>query len=258
MIALSSVALLLFVTLSHGLTTTGRTCPTDNVDFKTKVQNSTIVVYGKSMAKTLNEGSDSVFHISFQVDCILKGPPTARQINITNTGRVPGRQYCQEFPVGRGYSVAFLEPVSTTENDPKTFTPTDFVEIVNEGKLIEDLLRSTCSLTQRVPLNSIATVAEICPSVSTAPECQTSTSGTVPETTTVVALTQPKDTESSKNETKTNEESHLSKPVQSPEPELDAIRAKSGQTQVNVDQKSAANKLCWNLILLSLIAFLLI
>lgn len=153
--------------------------------------------------------------------------------------------------------MAFLEPVST-ENDQKTFTPTDFVEIVNEGKLIEDLLRSTCSLTQKVPLNSIATVSEICPSVSTAPECGTSTAETVAETTTVV-LAEPTDVASSKNETKSNHEGHFSKPVQSPEQEINAIRAKSGQThQVDVDQKSAANKLCWNLIILPFIAFLFI
>lgn len=63
-------------------------CPKDTVDLATKVANSSIVVYGRSVGKTLYDGSDSKFFISYQVDCILKGPVLFKQINITNAGKI--------------------------------------------------------------------------------------------------------------------------------------------------------------------------
>jgi hypothetical protein len=88
MLAISSIVLLIVVSLCHGKSTTDRQCTPDTIDFTTKVEKSPVVVYGKPMAKIMNEGSDSIFHVFFQVDCILKGPATLRQINITNAGKI--------------------------------------------------------------------------------------------------------------------------------------------------------------------------
>ncbi len=87
MFAISSVFLLIIVSICHGQQTS-RQCTPDTVDFATKVDKSSVVVYGKPMAKIMNEGSDSAFHVFFQVDCVLKGPATLRQINITNAGKM--------------------------------------------------------------------------------------------------------------------------------------------------------------------------
>ena len=87
MFTLPSILLLTIASLCHGQTS-NRQCPPDAVDFATKVDKSSIVVYGKAMAKIMNEGSDAVFHVFYQVDCVLKGPTTLRQINITNAGKI--------------------------------------------------------------------------------------------------------------------------------------------------------------------------
>lgn len=88
MFAHVSVFLCVIVSLSFGqLLTPDRQCLPDTNDFATKVEKSSVVVYGKAMAKILNVGSESIFHIFYQVDCILKGPATLRQINITNAGK---------------------------------------------------------------------------------------------------------------------------------------------------------------------------
>lgn len=89
MTTFSSIFLLLALALiSYDPSMANPLCTSDSVDFATKVNQSSIVVYGKTMAKMMNEESDSVFHVFFQVDCILKGPATLRQINITNAGKL--------------------------------------------------------------------------------------------------------------------------------------------------------------------------
>ena len=94
MFALSTVILLLVASFSRGQSPSDRPCAPDTVDFASKVEKSSIVVYGKAMAKMLTDGSDETFHVFFQVDCILKGPATLRQINITNAGtRVQEARY---------------------------------------------------------------------------------------------------------------------------------------------------------------------
>jgi hypothetical protein len=75
------------VSLCHGQPT-DQQCAPDTVDFATKVDKSSVVVYGKAMAKIMDEGSSSIFHVFYQVDCVLKGPATLRQINITNAGKI--------------------------------------------------------------------------------------------------------------------------------------------------------------------------
>lgn len=89
MFAMRSTSLLLVLVLGlcYERSTGNPLCTPDTIDFATKLEQSSIVVYGKTMAKTMNEESDSVFHVFFQVDCILKGPATPRQINIINAGK---------------------------------------------------------------------------------------------------------------------------------------------------------------------------
>jgi hypothetical protein len=88
MFALTSTFLFIIVSLCHGAPTDNRQCAPDTIDFATKIEKSSVVVYGKTMAKIMNQGSESLFHVFFQVDCILKGPATLRQINITNAGKM--------------------------------------------------------------------------------------------------------------------------------------------------------------------------
>ncbi|CAF2512113.1 unnamed protein product [Rotaria sp. Silwood2] len=171
MFAIASIFFLIIISLCHGVPITDRQCPPDAIDFSTKIEKSSIVVYGKVMAKMLDEQSDSTFHVFFQVDCILKGPATLRQINITKAGHAEGKQYCQEFPVGRGYSIAFLEPILSNTTDYYTFTPSDFVEILVEENSTNLLLARTCNLHQIVPRQSAALAIEVCPAVSTDPIC---------------------------------------------------------------------------------------
>ncbi|CAF3501058.1 unnamed protein product [Rotaria sp. Silwood1] len=171
MFTIANIFFLIVISLCYGVPTIDRQCPPDTNDFKTKVEKSSIVVYGKVMAKMLDEESDSTFHVFFQVDCILKGSTTLRQINITKAGHVEGKQYCQEFPVGRGYSIAFLEPILSNTTNYYTFTPADFVEILVEENSTNLLLTRTCNLHQIVPRQSSALAIEVCPAVSTDPIC---------------------------------------------------------------------------------------
>ncbi|CAF0894008.1 unnamed protein product [Adineta ricciae] len=233
MFAHVSVFLCAIVSLSFGqLLTTDRQCLPDTNDFATKVEKSSIVVYGKAMAKIMNEGSESIFHVFYQVDCILKGPATLRQINITNAGRVPGKQHCQEFPVGRGYSIAFLEPVSANQSDFKTFTPADFTEIREEGNSTSQLLARTCNLHRIVPRQSLASVADVCPPVGTHPICQEMnvTSLLVPNArlnSTVAIPIETKPTASDVIVAPRGQNEHSNKSALTPEQEIDMIRSKS-------------------------------
>jgi len=255
MFAINSVLLLIIVSLCYGQTT-NRQCASDTVDFATKVDKSSIVVYGKPMAKAMNEGSDSVFHVFFQVDCVLKGPATARQINITNAGRVEGKQYCQEFPVGRGYLIAFLEPVSSNTTDHKTFTPADFVEIQDEGNSTSQLLARTCNLHRLVPRQSLASVAEVCPAVGTDPICLQVVNTTAIMTTnllintTTVILSDVTTNISNKTLHVSDDKGHLTHPIHSPQQEIDAIRGKSGTIQVDVDKQNGAKSMTFSILLM--------
>jgi len=87
MIAISTIFLLFVLSISNARTTFDQNCPHDSIDFATKVENSSFVVYGKSIGKTLYQGNDSMFYVTFQVDCILKGPVIPGQINITQAGK---------------------------------------------------------------------------------------------------------------------------------------------------------------------------
>lgn len=146
-------------------------CPADNIDFATKVANSSIVVYGKSVGKTLYDENDSLFYITYVVDCILKGPVVSRQINITQAGQIKGRTYCQDYPVGRGYSIAFLEPNPENITDTKTFIPADFAEVPFVRNVTNEILVNTCHLQRILPFESTDSITDVCPIVSTSAEC---------------------------------------------------------------------------------------
>jgi len=259
MYTITSVFLLIVLSVCNGIPTTDRQRTPDTVDFATKVQNSSVVVYGKSMAKILNEGNDATFDILFQVDCILKGPATVRTINITNAGRVKDKKYCQEFPVGRGYSIAFLEPISPNNTDHQTFIPADFVEIADEGNSTNELLARTCTLHRLVPLQSIASVTEICPAVATDPICRgiqnTTTITTINQT--IILLNATTNVILPNATTNTTllipgDQGHLIRPAQQ---ELDIIRPKSGAGPVDVDKHNGSETITFSILLMIISIF---
>jgi len=247
MFAITNIFLLIIVSFCYGQTI-NRPCVPDTNDFATKVDKSSVVVYGKPMTKPSSEGNDSTFSVFFQVDCILKGPETARQINITNAGRAEGKQHCQEFSSERRYSIVFLEPLSPT--DFSTYTPADFSEIPEDGNSTNELLARTCNLHRLVPRGSLAKVSEICPSVATHPSClenaKTTTTNLLVNGTNVF------------NQTgfNSNDKGRLSQPVHTVQQELDAIKSKSGSVQVDVDAKSSAGSTTFNIILLIMAIFI--
>jgi len=259
MYTITSVFLLIVLSVCHGISTTDRQCTPDTIDFATKVQNSSIVVYGKPMAKILNEGTDAIFHVFFQVDCILKGPATLRQINITNAGRVKDNKYCQEFSVGRGYSIAFLEPISPNSTDHKTFIPADFVEITEEGNSTHDLLARTCTLHRLVPLQSLASVTEICPAVATDPIClgiQNTT--TINQTTLLLNTTTNLNLSNSTTNTTLlipGDQGHFAHAIRTPQQELEAIRGKSGASPVDVDKRNGSETITFSILLMIISIF---
>ena len=87
MIAISTIFALFVFSTCHGRMLFFEQCANDTIDFATKVENSSFVVFGMSKQKTLADGSDSMFHVNFQVDCIFKGPAMPKMINITQAGR---------------------------------------------------------------------------------------------------------------------------------------------------------------------------
>jgi len=255
MFAFSNVLLLVIVSLCYGQLTKQQ-CEPDTVDFATKVEKSSIVVYGKAMSKVMYEGSDSVFHVYYQVDCVLKGPATARQINITYAGHVEGKKYCQELPAGRGYSIAFLEPNPVNKSDHKTFTPTDFMEIHNEGNSLNELLARTCNLHRLVPRQSLADVATVCPVVGTDPSCLQAANSTVIITTnllnnsTNIILSDASTNVSNKTTLMTDNKGLLAQPIHTPQQEIESIRGKSGTIQVDVDKQNGAKSTTFSILLM--------
>jgi len=88
MIVISTIFLLFVLSISNARTTFNQNCPNDSINFETKIENSSFVIYGKSTGKTLYPGNDSMFYITFQVECIFKGPIIPREINITQAGKI--------------------------------------------------------------------------------------------------------------------------------------------------------------------------
>ena len=178
-------------------------------------------------------------------------------------GRAEGKTYCQEFPVGRGYSIAFLEPNSMNKTDHKTFTPADFAEIHEHGNSTNELLAHTCNLHRIVPLQSLASVSDVCPAVGTDPIClqnTNTTTGTVLITNILLNATNRtvSDVASdllNKTIIVTDPKEHLTHPIHSAEQEIEAIRSKSGSAQVDVDTHNNAKSITFSLFLMIMAIF---
>jgi len=230
MIAISTIILLFVLFICNGRATFYEKCSNDTNNFATKVENSSFVVYGKPTAKTLDETNDSMFYVTFQVDCIFKGPAISRHINITHAGQVQGKKYCQDFPIGRGYTIAFLERNPLNASDTKTFIPADFVEMPFKTNVTNKLLANTCGLHQVLPLESLASITDVCPAVSTDHQC----------------IVNKIHHELTSNSSSLN-------PVVIPggtQNGIEYIHSKSGIIQVEVDKKSGVNSINISILLI--------
>jgi len=58
----------------------------NNIPFPAKVYQSPIVVIGTSLNKNIDLNIRNLFNVTFLVECILKGQPTQRIINIVQAG----------------------------------------------------------------------------------------------------------------------------------------------------------------------------
>jgi len=180
MIYISSF-LLIICCLTISVESRRRCTGVDDVPFSTKVLESPLVVFGKSIVKSIDENNQNLFNVTIQVQCIFKGIQTPRTINITNAGWPEGRKYCQNLAVGEEY-IVFLQHWPN-----QTYTSMDFEEVPYEGTPTADTLKQTCNLTRLSPYNSSDLINE-CPVVSTSSECGGSgdneTSSTTTTTTT--------------------------------------------------------------------------
>jgi len=236
MIAISTLFLCIVLSVCNGKPIFKQTCPDDAIHFATKVENSSIVVYGKTTGKVLYPESDAMFFVLFQVDCVLKGPAIARHINITQAGQVKGKTYCQDFPFGRGYTIAFLERNPLNVNDSTIFIPSDFVEVPFEGNSTSELLTDTCNLHQLLPLNSSVSITDVCPNVSTGSQCVNTRIRTNELTSTGSGLTPNVIPGGFQHGT-------------------DDIRSKSGTIQVDVDTKNGINSINISILLIVMAIF---
>ena len=55
--------------------------------FSTKVEESPLIVVGTSLNKVLDPEVQNLFNVTFMVECILKGQPTQRFIQIVQAGK---------------------------------------------------------------------------------------------------------------------------------------------------------------------------
>ncbi|CAF1288629.1 unnamed protein product [Didymodactylos carnosus] len=131
----------------------------DNISFTTKIENSPYIVYGMSMNKITEQYIPNLFNVTFRVDCILKGKPMDRIINIIQAGGpLLGRKFCQDLDAGREY-IVFIERFFDV------FRPIDFQEIKFDDETAQ-LLEKTCSLARIQPLRYNSSVKDQCPTVS--------------------------------------------------------------------------------------------
>ncbi len=164
----------------------------------------------------------------------------SRKTRAFHSGRVEGKQYCQEFPVARGYSIAFLEPSSSNKTDHRTFTPADFVEILEEGNSTSQLLARTCNLHRLVPRQSLASVTEVCPAVATDPSCHEIVNTTVTtivktnlsNNATNIIVSEVTPNVSNKTILIVDEKGHLTQPIHTPR------QALCGQGNVTLEHRS--------------------
>ena len=91
------------------------------------------------------------------------------------SGQVENRSFCQDFPLGRGFSIAFLERMPSNINDTGNFIPSDFVDMTYQTNVTDKLLAETCNLSATLPNGYTPSMANMCPLVSTAPNCMINT-----------------------------------------------------------------------------------
>jgi hypothetical protein len=166
----------------------------------------------------------------------------------------------KNFPVDRGYLIAFLEPVSSNKSDHKTFTPADFVEVHDEGNSTSQLLARTCNLHRLVPRQSLASVAEVCPPVGTDPICLQVVNTTEITTTnlintTTVILSEVTTNISNKTLHVSDDKGHFSHPIHTVQQEIDAIKGKSDTIQVDVDKQNGAKTMTFSILLMIMAIF---
>jgi hypothetical protein len=112
-------------------------------------------------------------------------------------------------------------------NDTDAFIPTDFVEIPYVNNVTNELLVNTCGLHRLLPLESPASMTNVCPAVSTNPICIQNIESTM---------------------------GSLIIPGGS-QPQHDRIKSKSG-SQIEVDLKSGVSSINLSSILLLFMAIL--
>ena len=58
----------------------------DEIPFPTKVQESPVVIIGTALNKNMDINIRNLFNVTFRVECILKGRPTRRIVQIVQAG----------------------------------------------------------------------------------------------------------------------------------------------------------------------------
>lgn len=86
-------------------------------------------------------------------------------------GQIEHRNFCQEFPLGRGYSIAFLERNPVNSNDTQNFVPSDFVDMIYQKNITDRLLADTCGMKATLPMGAMEMIRDVCPMVSTTSRC---------------------------------------------------------------------------------------
>lgn len=85
---ISVIFLLIALSICNGKSMLKRKCIEDTIDFASKVENSSFVVYGRAMKKEVNQNNRLIFRVEFEIDCILKGAVIPRYINIIEAGKI--------------------------------------------------------------------------------------------------------------------------------------------------------------------------
>lgn len=196
-----------------------------------------------------------------RVTLLFKLKYIIRRKNVLFTGKIEGKEYCQEFLVGHGYSIAFLEPMSLNLTDHKTFTPADFVEIHVGKDVTNQLVTRTCEINLTVPLRSVASVNELCPTIVFDPICQEilTTDNKPSDSTTTIDNVLSYENEIASAETVITSVDNNSSQSRDPiEQEIFALGSKPKTSLVNVDKKSDGNSMKYSFIFMIIALFLCI
>ncbi|CAF1311642.1 unnamed protein product [Adineta steineri] len=156
----------------------------DEIPFNTKVQQSPYILIGTSLNKNIDYNIPNLFNVTFLVQCILKGRPTQRIIQIVQAGSLLGRHSCQRLDVNQEY-IVFLEPFFDG-----TYRPIDLEEILYDNR-VHALLAKTCGLSRTYPFTEAndteATLTNKCPSAVSI-DCPLEIPKTIAETSTISTI----------------------------------------------------------------------